>query len=293
MSDAPPPPRPRVILDEDVAPAPRLDFGWDQAVARIEPPRATRGWSALGLAAAGVAVLLVGLSVLEVANFVVDQFARGAALGWLTLGVAVSGYGLIAWAFARELRGLFALRAVGRARAAFRRADFTAARAEALDWAARAPVAAASLPALRQVADLPGLVALLEAGPLAALDREAQSAGRAAAAEAFGATALVPSPALDAAFFAWRGIRLVRQVAVIHGLRPGIAGTLALLRRIAFEAGAVAAADIAIDTATRAIVSNPMLEKVAGDAAKGAVVARRMTLLGRAAARACRIVPIR
>uniref|UniRef100_UPI0022EA9BA3 DUF697 domain-containing protein n=1 Tax=Falsiroseomonas oryzae TaxID=2766473 RepID=UPI0022EA9BA3 len=147
--------------------------------------------------------------------------------------------------------------------------------------------------ALRQAGDLPALTALLEAGPLAQLDRAASSAGRAAAAQAFAATAVVPSPALDALFFAWRGLRLVREVAVIHGLRPGIAGTISLVRRCVFEAGTVAVADVAIDAATRAVISSPMVQHVAGEAATGAVAARRMLLLARAASRACRIVPPR
>lgn len=288
MSDTPR--GPRILTDDAEAAAPRLDFAWDQAVAKIEPPRDSPRWSAPALAAAGIVVLLVGLSLLEVVNFILDQFARSGLLGGLTLAVALAGYGLIAWGFLRELRGLMALTAVDRARAAFARGDFAAARAETLAWAARTPAAAGSLAALRAAPDLPSLVALLESGPLAALDRDATAAGRAAAAQSFAATALVPSPALDALFFGWRGVRLVREVAVIHGLRPGLAGTLRLLRRTVFEAGAVAAADVAIDTATRAIVTNPLLERVAGDAAKGAVVARRMILLARAAARACRIV---
>jgi putative membrane protein len=282
-----------VLTEESGQPAPRLDFGWEQAVAPVGAPRPARRWSALSLAAAGVSVLLVGLSVLDVANFVADQFARGTWLGVLTLAVALTGYGLIAWGFLRELRGMMSLGAVDRARAAFARGDYVEARAEALAWAARTPAAAVTAPALRGANDLDSLTALLEAGPLAELDRAAAAAGRTAAAQAFAATAVVPSPALDALFFAWRGFRLVREVAAIHGLRPGLAGTFSLLRRAVFEAGAVAAADVAIDAATRAVLTTPRLEKVAGEAGKGAVAARRILLLARAAAHACRIVPPR
>jgi putative membrane protein len=284
---------PRVVMEESAQPAPRLDFGWEQAVAPVVQPRAARRWSTLSLAATGIAVLLVGLSVLDVANFVSDQFARGTWLGVLTLVVALTGYGFIAWSFLRELRGLMSLGAVDRARAAFARGDYVEARTETLAWAARTPAAAATLPALRGANDLDSLTALLEAGPLAELDRASAAAGRSAAAQCFAATAVVPSPSLDALFFAWRGFRLVREVAAIHGLRPGLAGTFSLLRRAVFEAGTVAAAEVAIDAATRAIVTNPLIEKVAGEAGKGAVAARRMLLLARATERACRIVPPR
>lgn len=281
---------PRILPAESASPAPRLDFAWEASVAA--PPREPgRPWSALSLAAGGVAVLLLGLSALEVGNFVADQFARATWLGALTLAVALLGYGLIAWAGLRELRGLWSLEAVDRAREHFARGDFEAARAAALAWAARTPAAAPMREALRGANSLDALAALLNAGPLAELDRASAAAGRAAAAQAFAATAVVPSPALDAAFFAWRGLRLVREVAVIHGLRPGLAGTIALLRRTLFEAGAVAAADVAIDAAARAIVTNPLVEKLAGETGKGAVAARRMLMLSRAAARACRILP--
>lgn len=290
MSETPPR-GPRVLTEDGAPPAPRLDFGWEGQVAAVVPKAEQRGWSALSLGAAGLAVLLLGLSVLDVANFVADQFARATWLGMATLGVACAGYGLIGWAFLRELRGLWSLDAVDRARSSFARGDYVAARKATLGWAGRVPAAAVALPALRGANDLDTLRALLEAGPLAELDRVAEKAGRSAAAQAFAATAVVPSPALDAVFFAWRGIRLVREVAVIHGLRPGMAGTIALLRRAVFEAGTVAAADVAIDAATRAIVTNPLIEKVAGEAGKGAVAARRMLMLARAAARACRIVP--
>lgn len=290
MSETPPR-GPRILTEDGAPPVPRLEFGWEAQVAAVAPKPEPRGWSALSLGAAGLAVLLVGLSALDVANFVADQFARATWLGGATLAVAVVGYGLIAWAFLRELRGLWSLGAVDRARASFARGDYVAARQATLGWAGRVPAAAVALPALRGANDLDTLRALLEAGPLAELDRAAEKAGRSAAAQAFAATAVVPSPALDAIFFAWRGIRLVREVAAIHGLRPGIAGTVALLRRAVFEAGTVAAADMAIDAATRAIVTNPLIEKVAGEAGKGAVAARRMLMLARAAARACRIVP--
>ena len=127
-----PPRGPRLLTEESEAPAPRLDFGWEQAVAPVVPKRARRRWSALSLGAAGLAVLLLGLSALDVANFVTDQFARAAWLGWVTLAVALLGYGLIAWAFLRELRGLWTLSVVDRARAPFPRGDYIAARAATL-----------------------------------------------------------------------------------------------------------------------------------------------------------------
>jgi putative membrane protein len=273
-------------------PAPRLDFQWERAVVPVPPPRRSGGvWSSLGLLGAGAAVLVLGLSALDAANFVAAQFARADWLGWLTLGVAGLGYGLVGWAVAREWRGLLALRAVDRARAAFARQDAATAKAEAIRWAARLPAAQPVLPALREAHDTETLRAILQAGPLATLDAQAQALGRNAALQSFAVAAISPSPGLDAVLIGWRGIRLVRQVAVLHGLRPGLAGTIALLRRTLLDAATVAATDVAMDTATRALLTNPLLEKLAGEAATGAVAARRMLLLARAAAEACRIIP--
>lgn len=293
MSDKRPPRGPRVLTEEAAPAAPRLELGWDQAVVPVVPPAVPRRWSAPALAATGVLVLLLGLSAIDVAGFVADQFARATWLGWLTLGVAGLGYGLIALGALRELRGLAGLATVEQGRAAIARGDFPAARRAILDWAARIPVAEPIRPALRKAPDLATLLALVEAGPLATLDRAAVSAGRAAALQSVAATAMMPSPALDGLFIAWRGLRLVREVASIHGLRPGFLGTLRLLRRTVFEAGTVAAADLAISTAVTAVTTNPLVAHLVGDAGAGAVAARRMILLARAASTACRIVAAR
>ena len=285
---------PRVILEEEAPrPAERLDFGWEQAVVPVAPPVAPRpaGWSGLGRLAAGAAVLGLGLAALDAANFVADQFARGATLGWITAGVVAAGFGLIASAGWRELRGLAALRSVDRGRAAFARGDLEAVRAEALRWAAGCAEAAPLQPAIRQAGSVEEIAALLRSGPLRRLEEQAASLGRTAALQAFSVTAISPSPGLDALVFAWRGVRLVRQVAALHGIRPGAAATVALLRRTLTDAATVAVTDIAVDAAARAILSNPLLQHVAGETAAGAVAARRMLRLARVAAEACRILP--
>jgi putative membrane protein len=294
-SAAPPAAGPRVILGDEAShsrpAAPRLDFGWEQAVAPAAPPRLPSRWSGLGRAAAGLAVLLLGLGALDAANFVFDQFARGAVRGLLTLAVVLGGFGLLASAGWAELRGLLSIRAVDRARGAFARGDLQTARTEAVRWAESVPEAASLIPALRGAGSTEELRALLESGPLPALEARAAALGRTAAVQAFSITAVSPSPGLDALVFAWRGVRLVRQVAALHGLRPGLAGSVALLRRTVFDAAAVAATDIAVDAAARALLSNRLLEQFAGEAAAGAVAARRMLRLARVAADACRIVP--
>ena len=55
----------------------------------------------------------------------------------------------------------------------------------------------------------------------------------------------------------------------------------------ALAAATVAAAEIAVNTATHAMVSHPLLRHLAGDVAGAGVAARRMIVLARAAAAAC------
>ncbi len=291
MSEQQPPRGPRVILEEDT-PAPRLDFQWEQAVVPVAVPRPTVRWSGVGRAIGGVALLGGGLALLDAANFVVDQFSRGPVQGFATLGVVAGGVALLGSGLWRELRGLASIRAVDRARAAFARGDLDTAKAEALRWAGSVQEASALQPAIRGAASVEELQALLEPA-LATLESRAAALGRNAAVQSFAVTAISPSPGLDALVFAWRGVRLVRQVAVLHGLRPGLAGTLALLRRTLWDAATVAATDIAVDAAARALLSNRLLEQFAGEAAAGAVAARRMLRLAKVASEACRVVPPR
>ena len=287
MSETAPRP-PRVILEEEAGPA-RLDHGWEGGTEHASIPLA--GFSTLSLLAIGLSALILGFAALAAGNYVAEQFARAAWLGWLTLLVALVGFGTIFWAILREFRALLLLREVDAARAAFARGDFTGAKAHVLAWAEPIPLAAPFLPALREAPDLPALRALLESGPLAALDGESRLLGRLAAVQGFAATAISPSPALDALVVGWRGLRLVRQVAALHGMRPGIAATASLLRRATFDAATVAATEVATDTAVRAIVSNPLVGHVVGEAATGAVAARRLITLARATSSACRILP--
>jgi len=205
---------PTIILDDAGKPAERLDFGWEKAVAAVAPPT-SRGWSTLGLLASGAATLALGLALLEAANFVAGQFARAGWLGWLTLAVVAAGFGLIFGGIAREIRGYLALRSVDRAHAARARGDAATLRAELDSWQSRLPA-----PRPRaELGDMPidAACALVEARTLAPISADAAALGRAAARQAFAITAVSPSPGLDALVFLWRGIRLVRQVAALHG----------------------------------------------------------------------------
>jgi putative membrane protein len=63
---------------------------------------------------------------------------------------------------------------------------------------------------------------------------------------------LSPSPLGDLALFGWRAVRLLREVAVIYGLRPGRSAEMRLLRRALGDGSLMAAADVISDVITSA-----------------------------------------
>ncbi len=271
-------PEPFFELEEQSAP--RLEA---EAVA-LAPDRAPRLGSAV-LALGGASVLGLGFAALGAVNFVVDQFARSIWLGWVTLAVALAGFALLGAGIWRELRALFALRHVDRLRADLRSGEAGRITAAARAWATEADPAL--LPALRTINDPDAALALLRAGPGHRLREAAETLGRTAAVQVVAGIAAMPSPSLDVALVAWRGVRLVRQVAALYGMRPGLFGTLALLRRTALSATLVGAVEFAGNTAAHALLSSPLLARALGEVAGASVAARRMLVLARAVASAC------
>jgi putative membrane protein len=280
-------PAPRVETED--LPAPRLEA----ELALIEPalPASAARWGFPALVAGGVSVLLLGLACVESFDIVTDAFARSPFLGGAAAGVAGVGFSMIGLGFYRELSALAALRGVDRLRAALGGADPVQRARAAREWLRELPEGPALLPAVDAINDPDAILALLRAGPAASLRVQADALGRAAAIQSVAGIAAMPSPGLAAIFVAWRGLRLIRQVAALHGLRPGLFATLGLLRRTAMAAGAVAGVEIATNTAAHAVLSSGLLQHVAGEMAGAGVAARRMMVLARAATVACSPVP--
>ena len=277
---------PRVLIED--ATAPRLEPELPVAPRSLDKAPPAR---AAALALAGVTVLVVGLAALQTGNFVAEQFARAVWLGWLTLAVAVTGFGLMVAAVAGELRGLAGLGRVDRLRTELESGDALRIHAAARSWAARMPDAKALLPAIDAVNDPDAILALLRAGPVATLRARSDALGRVAAFQTAAGITAMPAPALAVLLVTWRGIRLIRQVAVLHGVRPGLLGTLGLVRRSVLAAGLVAGSEAAVNAATHALLSNPLLTHALGEMAGAGVAARRMVLLARSTAAACSPLP--
>jgi uncharacterized membrane protein YcjF (UPF0283 family) len=203
----------------------------------------------------------------------------------------VAGFGLIGAGIWRELKGLLGLRTVDKLRADLATGDVASARSPLRQWLAGLPEGQAAAAAVETLNDPDSIRALLRSGPLATLRARSDALGRTAAMQIFAATAAVPHPVFDGLLVAWRGTRLVRQVAELHGLRPGLLGTLSLLRRTALSAAGVVATDLALNTVSSAVLSSPLLQHLAGDVAGAGVAARRMIVLARATAAACSPLP--
>jgi putative membrane protein len=291
MSQAPSPPRPVAPrIEAEELPAPRLEALPD--LPDVPDPGPKRRWSMPALVIAGASILVLGLSGIETSNLVADEFVRGAALGWATLGVAATGFSLIGVGILREATALGALRGVDRLRADLAGSNASRRVRAARAWVRHLPEAPTLLPAIAAINDPDAIITLLRAGPAAALRAKSEALGRAAALQAVAGIAAMPSPGLAALFVAWRGLRLIRQVAALHGFRPGLFATLALVRRTALSAASVAGAEMATNAAAHALVSNPLLQHLAGDMAGAGLAARRMIVLARAADAACSPVPL-
>jgi putative membrane protein len=278
---------PRVIIEDRAAP--RLEPEMPSFVEPLADPAPKASGAVLALA--GVAVLAIGLAALQTGNFVAEQFDRATALGVITLVVAVVGFGLLFASIARELRGLFGLARVDRLRSAFGSGDAKRIHAAARIWVATLAEAEILRPAIDAANDPDAIIALLRAGPVADLRTRSDALGRTAAVQMAAGIAATPAPALAVLLVAWRGVRLVRQVAALHGMRPGLLGTLGLLRRSVLAAGMVAGSEVAINAAAHALLSNPLLTHALGEMAGAGVAARRMILLARSTAAACSPLP--
>lgn len=271
---------PRIEAEE--LPAPRLE---SIPLSAETGPRPRWGLSAL--VSAGLTVLVLGFAALETGNFVADEFARSPMLGWLSAAVSTLGFGLVGLGFWREYAALAALRGVDRLRANLHSTDPVRRARAARAWVRRLPEAATLLPAIDKINDPDAILALLRAGPAAQLRAKSEALGRAAAMQAVAGVAAMPSPGLAGIFIAWRGLRLVRQIATLYGLRPGFFGTLGLVRRTVTAAASVAGVEMAANTAAHAVLSGAVAQHLAGEMAAAGVAARRMVVLARAAAVAC------
>ncbi len=286
---------PQIIADPTAEPG-RIDPHWAETVASPQRNRPKSGF--FGPITGGIALLAGGWTLLSLIEFIADAFARGPMIGGVALGVLGTGVGAIAWGIYREIKGLRSLDRAEDVRAALDDGDhrpLAAVRTLAIAWLRQLP----DFPRL----SLPEVIGNIDAAPdrahirgvlaeavLPMVDRQCATAIDRASRDIITLAAITPSGLLDAGMFLWRASRLVGDIARYHGLRPSLAGSWLILRRIFADASLVAAAEMGGNLAAQAALTNPILKHLAGDAAAAGVAGWRMTRLGNAAVAICRII---
>ncbi len=196
----------------------------------------TMFWTAV----AGLVLLGLGLSV---THLIEDLFARSEGLGYL--GLAFAGVASLALAAvtAREAIGLMRLAAIeklhARADVVLLSDDRRESRAivqDLLNLAHQNPQLARSRATLRDhtddIIDGADMIKLAERELMTPLDQEARRLVSAAAQRVSIVTAVSPRAMIDVLFVFVASLRLIRQLAMLYGGRPGTLGMVRLLRHV-------------------------------------------------------------
>jgi putative membrane protein len=289
--------RPRIVETGETG---RLDLGLPAVPEpSLSPASARRFPSPFAVAVTGFGILVVAVIGVDLTQFVDGAFARGKGVGVLAaVAVAAGAGGALYWSVA-ELRGLIRLRSAER----LRRLIPSALAGELKQEIDAAAVILARDPLLRDAVNRYRAVVephhtghdaleLFSRLVLAPADRLAQAAIRRAAAQAFAINAISPTALLDTLLFAARAMRLIREIAEIYGQRPGLAGTVHLLRRLARGAGLVGAIDVVGGVIAQQL-GGAVLERLSASAAESAYAAQKMARLGLVAMASCRPIEFR
>ena len=287
-----PPPLPRgpMLLDpEPDAPA-RVDLGWLPETVAAAPPRiGTAFW--IG---AGLLVLIASWALLSMASFVVGLMVQSVSLGALALAGIGIGCGLLLYALLLEVRAYRPLGTVERLRAVLASSESTAevARRQAIAWlyqlGTAVPERAAVERMLRGATTVSEVRSVLRSQVTDRLREAAGLLGRRAAVEGATLVAICPHPAWDGLLAGGRGLLVIRHVAALYGLRPGLAVTFALLRRVAWTAaGTTGLSFVSQGLADHLLTSMPVLKHVAGALPGTGAVAVRLYRLAGITAEAC------
>jgi putative membrane protein len=249
---------------------------------------------ALGWIGAGLGVLVVGGSLLALIGFVVDQMARSVVLGWASLATVTVGVLAVLWGVTREIRSYRRLARVDALRAKLRLpgVPIEVVRTECAAWL-RTVSDQLSDPeqirlAMNGCATTDEVRAMLSHRAIEPLREQAAALGGSAASQGAALVAIIPSPALDGLAAGLRSLKLIRDVAALYGLRPGVSVTLGLVRRAAVTAASVYGVnEIAGAAAAHFLADAPVLRSIASAAPGAGITARRIYLLSRTVAEAC------
>ena len=207
----------------------------------LVPVRRGFRWGSLFWGAvSGLVLLAAGLGVL---NLIDDLFARSEGLGFLGLAFAVAATLALIAIIAREAFGLARLATIEklhlRATEVLLSDDRAASRAivgDLLKLAHQNPQLARARTALQSHADdiIDGadMIKLAERELMSPLDEEARRLVSTAAQRVSIVTAVSPRALVDVLFVFAASLRLIRQIALLYGGRPGALGMIRLMRQV-------------------------------------------------------------
>jgi putative membrane protein len=266
-----------------------------EAVPAVVPVAApTVGLGALGWIGTGLGILVAGGSLLSLIGFVVDQMARSAALGWASLATVAAGVLAVLYGVAREIRSYHRLTRVDALRSKLRppAVPVDIARTECSAWLQTVAHKLADPESVRLAMNgcstTDEVRAMLAHRAIEPLREQATAIGARAASQGAAMVAIIPSPALEGLAAGLRSLKLIREIAALYGLRPGLSVTLGLMRRAAVTAASVYGVnEIAAAAAAHFLTDAPVLRSIASAAPGAGITARRIYLLAQTVAEAC------
>ncbi len=211
------------------------------AVEPFAPPRKgfRWGWAFWG-AVGGLTLMGAGLGVY---NLIADLFSRSAGLGYTGAVLAAVAALALAVIIGREAFGLARLATIeklhARAQAVLASDDRDGSRAVVRDLLAlsketpRLAHARATLEShVGDIIDGADMIRLAERELMTPLDREARRLVSTAAQRVSVVTAVSPRALVDILFVFAVALRLVRQLALLYGGRPGTLGMIGLMKQV-------------------------------------------------------------
>jgi len=271
----------------------QVDLGWQPETLRPM----TSGKSSLSFLGRGLTLLAVSWVGLSAVGFVADQFGRGMGLGVLTLMAFGAALALVGWGIWIEAKSYRSLRTVDALRAQFARADLTTAdaRKSCQSWLEairdRFPDATAVARSIGEATTVAEVKSIMRIRVLGQLRQQANQIGKRGAIQAGAAVAITPSPALDGVLAGCRGVAVIRQVAQLYALRPGLAVTIALLSRVASSVAAVSVIELLSRSLTDHMLENVSYVRHLAAIPGASVAAVRLYRLACVTAEACSPLP--
>lgn len=267
-----------------------LDTGWAPAPIAQD----SGGPATLAMTLAGIAILFGSWAAFSLVNFLISLSATSTWLAAAAGAATALGLGLIARAGQLELRSYRQLSSVETLRRTLAddRRPVEDIRAAAIDWIGRIPSLSNRRDQLLQAlhaATTPAEVrAILRNRVVPQLMETARKIGRRAAVDGAGLVAISPHASWDGVIAGVRGVRVVKQVATVFGVRPGPLVTLSLAKKVAWTAASTAGTDLLAQSLTDQVLGNvPVIRHIAAALPGSGVAAIRLYRLASIAALAC------